>query len=133
MQITTNHQIQVKTKTPRHQLHKVWLNVESAQPGSKTVSVTTPEGASWRCPRSLVTLVRAKGSNGAGVAPSTLAQQPEFPGRGAATPPYSGNPVTFQTQICDLQDRMKELEAKVRLMDKIILDFQVANIEVHDL
>lgn len=129
MQITTNHQIQVKTKTPRHQLHKVWLNVESAQPGSKTVSVTTPEGASWRCPRSLVTLVRAKGTTGPGVVPSTVLDVLPLP----STPAYSGNSVSLQNQLNDLQDEMKKILDRLDLIEKIQVDQQVAGIEYHEL
>lgn len=77
--VTTNDQIQVKTKTNRHQLYNVWMDVTSAQPGSKTVSAKVPgqpDYTSWRIPRSMVINTRPKGTNTAGTPVVPPREQP---------------------------------------------------------
>lgn len=108
MEITTNHQIQTKTKTNRHQLYNVWLDVTSAQPGSKTVSAQVPGqeyGGSWRIPRSLVTKVRPKGSTDSGTAPTKPAVAVGMPSGVTVISP-------------DLEARIARLEAT---LEKLLL------------
>lgn len=60
--ISQGDQIQVKTKTDRHQLAGIWLTVESARPGSATVSAKTPDGGKWRIPRGMVKTIKHGGT-----------------------------------------------------------------------
>lgn len=114
--IVKGQYIQIKTKTNRHQLHNVWLQVKTTpKPDSSTVTCMY-NGTQWRISRSLVKTVSDNPVAGGKLtevpAPAAFTAAPKTSGA-SHDPSVAAHLIALAEAVLKLQREIAELKALV--------------------